>query len=239
MKFNMVLLCVLISFTIFTGMYFPIPMISPTVPGLVTKVLPAVVELQPESGYWRGAGVFISGDGWIMTAGHVVADQEVMIVTMQDGSKHMSINIISDPNSDIAILKIDFSDPNSNIETVSYVRMSRTYPQLGEPVFTIGHPLGMLYSISLGIVSNVHQDVPSWGLNLIVTDAEVTYGNSGGPLLNMDGRLVGIIVAGSYYFTGLEQNFAVPVTRGKKLYDEYIRQQEIAASRDSMEVPAL
>ena len=234
MRFNLVIFLVLFGFMLVMGSYSPTPLNlnHRTVPALVTKVLPAVVEIRPGFGNWMGAGVLISDTGWIMTAKHLVKDQDVVIITMRDTVKYMSINIISDPNSDIAILKID-------IEDAPYVRMNGVYPRQGAPVFVIGHPLGMFYSISLGVISNVHQSILPWGLDLIVTDAEVTRGNSGGPLLDMDGQLLGIIVAGSYYFTGLEQNFAVPVTRGKKLYDEYIRQQEIAASRDCVEVPAL
>ena len=231
MKFNWILLCILLSFTIFMGAYFPVPLTSNTVPGLVTKALPAVVELRPGFARWMGAGVLISEDGWIMTAGHVVGNQDVMIVTLRDGTKYMSINIITDPNSDIAILKID-------IEDAPYVRMNGVYPRQGAPVFTIGHPLGMFYSISLGIISNVHQNILPWGSDLIVTDAEITHGNSGGPLLDMDGQLLGIIVAGSYYFTGLEQNFAVPIARGRKLLEEYV-QQEITTDPNGVDVSDL
>jgi S1-C subfamily serine protease len=232
MKFNAVLLCVLLSFTIFMGAYFPVPLTSNTVPGLVTKTLPAVVELRPGFARWLGAGVLISEDGWVLTAGHVVRGQDVMIATMRDGTKHMSINIIADPNSDIAILKIDIKD-------APCVKMNRAYPLLGEPVFVIGHPLGMFYSISLGIVSNAHIDKPPWGSDLIVTDAEVTHGNSGGPLFDMEGRLLGIVVAGSHYFTGLEQNFIVPVARGRELLEKYVRQKEITADPNSLDVPDL
>ncbi len=233
MKFNIVLLGLLLSFVIFMGSYSPVPLNSHTVPGLVTKTLPAVVEVRPGFDRWLGAGVLISEDGWIMTAGHVVGGQDVMIVTMQDGSKHMSINIITDPNSDIAILKINIDDPNY---TLPHVRMRETYPMQGESVFAIGHPLGMFYSISLGVVSNVHRDMPPYGSDLIMTDAEITRGNSGGPLLDMQGHLVGIIVAGSSYFTGLEANFAVPVARGRELLDEYLRQQEVAAGCNDLDL---
>lgn len=233
MKFNIpILFCILFSFMLVMGFYSPTPLTSHTVPGLVTKILPAIVELRPGFARWMGAGVLISEDGWIMTAGHVVENQEVMIVTMRDGTKHMSINIIVDPNSDIAILKID-------IEDASHVRLSGGYPQLGEPVFVIGHPLGMFYSISLGIVSNVHIDKAPYGSDLIVTDAEITWGNSGGPLLDMDGHLLGIVVAGSSYFTGLEANLVVPIARGRELLDEYSGQQKTPTDCNDLELSTL
>lgn len=232
MKFNSALFLVLFSFMLVMGSYFPIPLTSNTVPGLVVEVLPAVVEIRPGFGNWLGAGVLISDDGWVLTARHVVENQDVVVITMFDESKHMSINIIADSNSDIAILKID-------IEDASHVRLSGGYPQLGEPVFVIGHPLGMFYSISSGIVSNVHIDKAPYGSDLIVTDAEVTWGNSGGPLLDMDGHLLGIVVAGSLYFTGLEANLVVPIARGRELLDEYSGQQKIPADCNSVGVSTL
>ncbi len=238
MRFNLVIFLVLFGFMLVMGSYSPTPLNlnHRTVPALVTKVLPAVVEIRPGFGNWMGAGVLISEDGWILTAKHIVEGQDVVIITMRDNVKHMGINIITDPNSDIAILKINIDDPNY---IMPYVRMRETYPLQGESVFAIGHPLGVFYSISLGVVSNIHKDIPPFGSDLIVTDAEIAGGNSGGPLLDMGGHLVGIIVAGSHYFTGLEANLAVPVERGRKLYDEYLRQQEVAASHNSVEVPAL
>ncbi len=223
MKSNIVILGILFIFMLVMGSYFPTPLTSHTVPGLVTKTLPAVVEVRPGFDNWMGAGVLISEDGWIMTAGHIVENQEVMIITMRDGSKYMSINIISDPNSDIAILKID-ADPNSEGDAFPYVRLRRGYPLLGAPVFVIGHPLGMFNTISLGVISNIHQNRSPFGSGLIMTDAEVTHGNSGGPLLDMEGQLLGIIVAGSHYFTGLEANLAVPVAKGRELLEKYVRQ---------------
>lgn len=232
MKFNIVVFSILFSFLLSMGAYFPVPLTSHTVPGLVTKTLPAIVELRPGFSRWLGAGVLVSEDGWIMTARHIVEDQEVMVVTMPDRTKHMSINIVTDPNSDIAILKID-------VEDAPYVHLRPDYPQQGEPVFVIGHPLGIFNTISLGIVSNVRISKPPYDSEAIITDAEVTHGNSGGGLFDMEGRLLGIVVAGSQYFTGMEQNIVVPVARGRKLLDEYLQQQETSADPNSVDVSDL
>ncbi len=229
MKLVVVLFSILFTFMLVMGAYSPVPMDNHTVPSLVTKTLPAVVELRPGFNRWMGAGVLVSADGWILTARHLVKDQEVMVATMVDGVKYMSTTIIVDPNSDIAILKID-------VEEAPYVRLCRGYPQLGEYVFVIGHPLGMLNTISLGVVSNLHRDMPRYGSDLIMTDAEVTWGNSGGGLFDMEGCLLGIVVAGSHYSTGLEANLVVPVARGRKLLYESFRQQEISADPNSLEV---
>ena len=187
------------------------------IPDLVDRTLPAVVELRPGFANWLGAGVLISDDGWIITAGHVVEDQEVMTVTMIDGVKYMSVLIITDPNDDIAILKIDLKD-------APHVKMGGVYPRLGESVYTIGHPLGVFNSVSVGIVSNIYIDRSLFGVDLIMTDAEITGGNSGGGLFNMDGCLIGVVVGASVYFAGIEANLVVPVVKGRDLLNGYLRQ---------------
>ena len=232
MKYNVILFAILLCCSLILGNYGPVSLDSHTVPGLVTRTLPAVVELRPGFARWLGAGVVISEDGWVMTAGHVVEDQDVMIVTMRDGMKYMSVLIIEDPNSDTAILKID-------VEDTPYVRLYQGYPQLGAPVYAIGHPLGVLYSISLGVVSNSHINKPWFDSDLIVTDAEITGGNSGGPLFNMEGCLLGIVVAGSSYFTGVEANLVIPVARGRKLLDEYRKRRDTSANCNSVDLSAM
>lgn len=216
MKLNIILFCLLFGFAMFIGAALvPISLDSDTVPNLVEKTLPTIVELHAGFANLAGAGVLISEDGWVLTAGHLVENQDVMIVTMQDDMKYMSINIIADPNSDIAILKID-------IEDAPYVRMSGVYPRQGTPIYIIGHPLGLQNTVSYGIVSNVHIDYPMFGPGLIVTDAELTWGNSGGGLFSMDGCLLGITVGASRFDTGIEMNIVVPVARGRKLLEKYV-----------------
>lgn len=216
MKFNAISLCLLLSFTMFVGAYSPVPLDSETLPNLVANTLPAVVEVRPGFGGSWGAGVLVSDTGWVMTARHLVENQDVMIVIMRDGLKYMSINIISDPNGDIAILKID-------IEDAPHVRMSELYPRQGAPVYAIGHPLGRRNNVSYGIVSNVHIDYLMFGPGLIVTDAELTWGNSGGGLFSMDGCLLGITVGATLPSTGIEMNIIVPVARGRELLEKYVQ----------------
>jgi S1-C subfamily serine protease len=228
MKFNAILFCLLFGFAMFVGaMMVPVSLDSDTVPNLVAKTLPAIVELHAGFANLTGAGVLISEDGWVMTAGHLVENQDVMIVTLPDGSKYMSINIIADPNNDIAILKIDIGD-------APHVRMSKVYPRWGAPVYAIGHPLGLLNNVSHGIVSNVHTDYSLFGTDLIITDTELTWGNSGGGLFSMDGCLLGITVGATLPSTGIEMNLVVPVARGRGLLEKYVRQQEISTDPNSL-----
>jgi len=238
MKYNVTLLFILFSFMLFTGRFFPTPLNNRTVSGTITRILPAVVELRPGFAHRLGAGVLISEDGWIMTAKHVVEGQKVMIATTIGGVKYMSTTIIADPNSDIAILKID-ANPEDGGHVFPHVQLRQDYPRLGEFVFAIGHPLGVFNSISWGVVSNVHKNILPYGRDLIITDAEITNGNSGGPLLDMRGRLVGIVVAGTGYWTGFEANLVVPVVRGRKLLEKYVQQQGNSARCDEVDVSAL
>lgn len=229
MKRVVILLSVMFSLIVFTVGFASIH--RHTLSDLVDKTLPAIVELRPGFASWMGAGVLISEDGWIMTAGHVVKDQEVMIATMRDGVKYMTTLIITDPNNDIVVLKID-------IENAPHVKMSGTYPRLGEFVYTIGHPLGIFYSVTAGVVSNVYVDKPPFGTGLIQTDAELTHGNSGGGLFNMDGYLIGVVVGGTVYHMGIEMNLVVPIAKGRELLDGYFK-QEVTTNRDCVGVPPL
>lgn len=243
MKHNILILCIVLAFVVIVGHLWvitdggrlPCQLCRPSfrnsmaLPDLVAKTLPAVVELRPGFANWLGAGVLISNDGWIMTAGHVVEDQEVMIATMIDGVKYMSVLIVADPNDDIAILKIDIKD-------APYVRMSKVYPRLGQSMYIIGHPLGVFNSVSVGIVSNIYIDEAPFGVDLIMTDAEVTGGNSGGGLFDMSGCLIGIVVAGTVYSTGIEANLAVPVSKGRELLNGYLRTQEAETTCDCVDV---
>jgi len=215
---------ILVVLFIGAGAHVCIPANMNTLPDLVDKTLPAIVELRPGFAGWMGAGVLISDDGWLVTAKHVVEDQDVMIATMIDGVKYMSTTIIVGPNNDIAILKID-------IEDAPHVGLSGVYPRLGESVYVVGHPLGVLNTVSSGIVSNIHRNGSSFGVDLIQVDAEITHGNSGGGLFDMQGRLVGIVVGGTVFYTGIEANLAVPIARGRELLEKY-RRQEIAAGQN-------
>ncbi|KKN64901.1 hypothetical protein LCGC14_0487350 [marine sediment metagenome] len=233
MRLNVILFCLLFSFAMFVGaMMVPVNLDSDTLPNLVARTLPAVVEVRPGFARWMGVGVLVSSDGWILTAKHLVEKQDVMIVTALDGMKYMSTTIIEDPNNDLAYLKID-------IEDAPHVKLSRSYPRHGEYIYAIGHPRKMFNSVSLGIVSNVRIDVPGFGFDLIVIDAEITGGNSGGPLFNMEGRLLGIVVAGSVYYSGIEANLVVPIMRSEELLDGYLGQQKIPTDCNSVGVPSL
>ncbi len=238
MKHNIAILCLVVAFVMIVGHLWyttndnvadPIKI---TLPDLVDKTLPAIVMVRPGFSNKMAAGVLVSEDGWIVTARHIVENRDVMLVTMADGTKFMSTLILESMFNDIAFLKID-------VEGVPYVEINKMYPRLGETVYAIGHPLGIHNTVSLGIVSNVDIDQPIFGTELIMIDAEITRGNSGGGLFDMDGRLIGVVVAVTSFVTGIEANLVVPISKGRELLDEYLQTQKAEATCDCVEVPTL
>ena len=134
----------------------------------------------------RGAGVFISSYGHILTAAHLFTDRVkyVYITTYnnQESQYKAEILYISEID-DLALLKVD-------LRSYNYARLTGIRSvEIGEPVIAIGHPLGLEWTVTKGIVSrfaDYHM--------LIQTDAAINMGNSGGPLYDMEGRLIGINV---------------------------------------------
>lgn len=158
-----------------------------------------------------GTGVVINDQGLVLTARHVVAGADVITLTFADGSAVDAVVASEEPEQDIAVLQ-----PASLPEVLVPAVMGRV-PAVGEPVFAVGHPLGLSWSLSAGVVSGLDRKVPSGGVELdglIQFDAAVNPGNSGGPLLNKAGQVVGIVTALANpskqgFFVGI--GFAVPI----------------------------
>ncbi|MEY8579273.1 trypsin-like peptidase domain-containing protein [Corynebacteriaceae bacterium 6-324] len=170
-----------------------------TTEAVAAKVTPAVVAIQVISANAasEGSGSIISPDGYVLTNHHVVSGAEnggTMQVTMNDGTKHEAEFVASDANTDVAVIKIvdgqdlpflEFGDSSSL--------------QVGQEVVAVGSPLGLNATVTSGIVSAVNRPVrASQGggesslIDAIQTDAAVNPGNSGGPLVDMSGNLVGM-----------------------------------------------
>jgi S1-C subfamily serine protease len=159
-----------------------------------------------------GTGVIINAEGAILTANHVVEGAKVIRVTFVDGSTSNATVISSEPDRDIAVLKAD-----QNPEVVVPAVMGGGV-RVGDEAFAIGHPLGLVDSMSSGIISGLNRSIPvsdDQTLDgLIQFDTAVNPGNSGGPLLNRAGQVVGIVTALANpseqgVFIGI--GFAVPI----------------------------
>jgi len=165
-----------------------------------------------------GTGIIISSDGYIVTNNHVIADSGRVSVTLYDGEKVEAQIIGSDQYVDLAVIKIE----KDGLYTIPFGDSSQIRP--GEQVIAIGSPLGdeLTGTVTAGIISAVDRQIEVDGIpfTLLQTDAAVNPGNSGGPLVNMNGEVIGV--------TSLKSIFAG--------YDEY--GTAIAAEGISYAIPS-
>jgi len=141
--------------------------------------------------YAQGSGFLLSSDGYILTNNHVVADSSDITVTLQGGEEIPAKVVGSDPHTDIALIKIEGHD-------LPYLELSDSDNlEVGQWVIAIGNPLGLQASLTVGVVSakgRNNLDIANIE-DFIQTDAAINQGNSGGPLLNLDGEVVGMNTA--------------------------------------------
>jgi len=156
----------------------------------VKRVAPAVVTVTVESSTGRGSGsgVIIRNDGYIITNNHVVDGGQRYFILFADGTRRQARLVGTDSLNDIAVLKVDGEVPG-----VAQIGDSAAL-QPGETVLAIGSPLGNFRNtVTAGVVSALNRSVPGSGMEgLIQTDAAINSGNSGGPLINLKGEVVGI-----------------------------------------------
>ena len=168
-----------------------------------------------------GSGVIISDDGYIATNNHVIDNAIEVEVTLFDNRKYKASIIGTDPNTDLALLKIEEEDLN-------FIRFGDSDKvMVGEWVLAVGNPFNLTSTVTAGIVSAKARNIRISGANqygieaFIQTDAAVNPGNSGGALVNLNGELIGINTAiasntGSY----AGYSFAVPVSLVKKVMND-------------------
>ena len=175
-----------------------------------------VIEVKGENGDGFGTGVIFDEFGDILTSYHVIADSSNISITFSDGTKSEAVVLSATPEQDIAILRainmpdIIFPATLGNPGSV----------RVGDEVFVVGHPFGLTFSLSAGVVSGFDRsfqpsesDIRLEGL--IQFDAAANPGNSGGPLLDQYGRVIGIVTGiigprNDSLFAGI--GFAVPIT---------------------------
>lgn len=167
----------------------------------------------------QGSGFIISSDGYILTNNHMVAEAEKVEIELTDGRKFTAEIIGTDSDSDVAVIKIDAK----NLPSLELADSDAL--EVGEWVLAIGNPLGLSHTVTAGIVSAKGRS----GFNLatlenfIQTDAAINFGNSGGPLINLDGKVVGIntAIAGSTGNIGI--GFAIPINMAKHAYEQLVK----------------
>jgi Do/DeqQ family serine protease len=212
------------------------------------NVLPAVVNIQTEATIRRreadpfdpfgffggqeraytsqslGSGVVWSSDGIIVTNNHVVEGASRITVNFQDGSQMPAKLLGVDPDSDLAVLRVD-----TKKLTAAPIGTSSDL-MIGETVVAVGNPFGLSGSVTTGVVSALGRSVPSKEAgrtftDFIQTDASINPGNSGGPLLNIEGKVIGINVA--IYAQAQGIGFAIPVDRARKVIDDLMRYGQV------------
>ena len=157
--------------------------------GIIESSIKSVVTIRTSAGF-QGTGFIISNEGYLVTNAHVLADSSgnlvssIQAITYKQGTKNAEF-IGVDRELDIALLKIVGDFNSLEFEDSDNV-------QIGEKVIAIGNPLGLQFSVSEGIVSAVQREGIN-GLNAYIqTDAALNPGNSGGPLINKEGKVIGI-----------------------------------------------
>ena len=179
---------------------------------------------QPRRVNSLGSGFIIDPSGVVVTNNHVIADADEISVILNDGTKLKADLIGKDTKTDLAVLKVNSDKP---LKSVKFGNSDKL--RLGEWVIAIGNPFSLGGSVTAGIVSARNRDINSGPYdNYIQTDAAINRGNSGGPLFNLDGEVVGVntaIISPSGGSIGI--GFAVPSTTAMAVIDQLREFKEV------------
>lgn len=183
-----------------------------------------------------GSAVIMTTEGYLLTNHHVIEGAEQIIVALRDGRETLAELIGIDPETDLAVLKIDLPD-------LPVIRRGRAEQvQIGDVVLAIGNPFGVGQTVTMGIVSATGRN--QLGINtyedFIQTDAAINPGNSGGALIDAGGRLLGINTA-IFSRSGGSQGigFAIPVALASSVMDSIIQQGHVVRGWLGLEVQLL
>ena len=164
-----------------------------------------------------GSGVIVSAQGYVLTNYHVISHATDIQVLLYDGRVAQAHVVGSDEETDLAVLKIDAGN-------LPVIRLAEQNPRPGDVVLAIGNPLGLNQTVTMGIVSAVGRQLYGSGAeDFIQTDAAINLGNSGGALVNAEGRLVGIntlLIGKAANAEGI--GFAIPVSTATNVLDQIV-----------------
>ncbi len=182
-----------------------------------------IVLIQDPKGL--GTGLVVSSDGWVLTNKHVAPSVGPYRVILANGRDVSGVGVHKSPHYDLAILKI-------GMESDSFLDLDHDVAEtlmVGTEVFAIGHPRGCRFSVARGIISNPYREVEKD--YFVQTDVNINPGNSGGPLIDRDGKLIGVISMMLAYSQGL--GFAVP----GHIAADYVRQVRRLVRHGVVRVP--
>ena len=195
------------------------------------KCIGSVVSItaSAQSGKSSGTGIVLSADGYLITNHHVIENAQVIAVQTSDERQFQASIIGSDEASDLAVLKVDATD----LQPAEFGDSGKL--AVGDRIVAIGDPLGaqLRGTMTSGIVSAINRDleVNDRTMTLIQTDAALNNGNSGGPLINCYGQVIGIntMKLRSYYSTTAEGlGFAIPMAVAKPILEELMENGYVA-----------
>jgi S1-C subfamily serine protease len=178
-----------------------------------------------------GSGFLINSEGQILTNNHVVSGSSQVEVTLPDQSRYKAQILFKDKVNDLALIKIEPKKPLPHLSLGDSDRL-----QVGQKVLAIGNPFGLAGTLTVGVISALGR--PIQGENnqdlegMIQTDAAINSGNSGGPLLDSQGQVIGINTA-IYGPNGgnVGIGFAMPINRAKSLLDDFRTGKKLAPAR--------
>ena len=177
-------------------------------------------DRRPRSRSSLGSGFVIDASGIVVTNNHVISNADEITVNFSDGTKLKAELIGKDPKVDIAILRVK---PEKPLKAVKFGDSNKS--RIGDWVIAIGNPLGLSGTVTLGIVSAINRNINSGPYDsFIQTDAAINRGNSGGPLFNMDGEVIGIntaIISPSGGSIGL--GFSIPSSLANKVVEQLVK----------------
>ncbi len=170
-----------------------------------------------------GSGVIIRQDGLVVTNNHVVDNAEIVSVALTDGRRLDATVVGTDQDSDLAVLRVDG-------EELTWLPLCKNpQPDPGQLVLAIGNPLGLGHSVTAGIVSGVGRSDLNIAFyeDFIQTDAQINAGNSGGPLVNLEGEIIGINTAVAITADDNGIAFAIPSRMVRRTVDDILEFGEV------------
>ena len=173
-----------------------------------------------------GSGVIIDPRGYILTNEHVIARASRITVTLADERSFPARIVGTDPDHDLAVVKVEAKEPLPAVETGDSDRLL-----VGERVIAIGNPFGLSSTVTTGVVSATRRSIRTGRgrvyYDFIQTDAAINPGNSGGPLLDITGRMIGVNTA--VYAEGMGIGFAIPVGVARRVVEDLVRYGQLQA----------
>lgn len=178
-----------------------------------------------------GSGFFISKDGLIVTNAHVVHGASNVVVKNQDGNETLGQVIGADPLVDIAVIK-------TSVRPLNYISLNTSSStNVGEPVYAIGSSFGLPQSVTCGIISALHRSISNPLQDFIQTDSAINQGNSGGPLINQQGDLIGVntmIIGVSGGNNGV--GFAIPTQIVRNIAEQIISYGNVSPGQVGVQI---